>query len=293
MQRKKAAVFILLGQSNAVGHGIPMAEADRIHTPLKNVFGLSRQANQTFENHELYWSGYTSCGMNLAEEQDHTYSVANCLAAQWQQHIEEGNVWQLPDLYILQIAIGAQGVSEGYMWHPAREKQLIPGKLGTVKISLFSFSEHIFSLLDDSFARQNMDYEIIGLHWRGGENDVTKQTDHLQTHLAPIYRQIFSRFNALLGNPPIILHEIHCPDRMNDMDPTGKNLKNMHFINQVFRDLAQEFPNISLFDVRTAPFFIPDVRGNGLFIKDAVHFTPQVNQWVASRILEEYHHKKP
>ncbi len=28
MQHKKAAVFILLGQSNAVGHGIPMEEKD-------------------------------------------------------------------------------------------------------------------------------------------------------------------------------------------------------------------------------------------------------------------------
>ena len=77
---KKAAVFILLGQSNAVGHGVPMDERDKIHTPLKNVFGLSRETNQSFENKALTWSGYTSNGMNLAEEQDHTYSVANCLA---------------------------------------------------------------------------------------------------------------------------------------------------------------------------------------------------------------------
>jgi hypothetical protein len=33
MQDKKAAVFILLGQSNAVGHGIPMKEEDKIYKP--------------------------------------------------------------------------------------------------------------------------------------------------------------------------------------------------------------------------------------------------------------------
>ena len=47
MNKRKAAVFILLGQSNAVGHAIPMAEEDVISTPLKNVFGLSREKNQS------------------------------------------------------------------------------------------------------------------------------------------------------------------------------------------------------------------------------------------------------
>lgn len=32
---RKAAVFILLGQSNAVGHGIPMKDEDKIRIPLK------------------------------------------------------------------------------------------------------------------------------------------------------------------------------------------------------------------------------------------------------------------
>ena len=77
---REAAVFILLGQSNAVGHGVPMDEADKIKEPLRNVFGLSRVHNQSYCNDKLIWSGYTSGGMNLAEEQDDTYSVANCLA---------------------------------------------------------------------------------------------------------------------------------------------------------------------------------------------------------------------
>ena len=73
----KATVFILLGQSNAVGHGIPMREEDKIIEPMENVFGLSRDFNQSFENTELKWSGYTSFGMNLAEEQDNTYSLGS------------------------------------------------------------------------------------------------------------------------------------------------------------------------------------------------------------------------
>ena len=94
----KAAVFILLGQSNAVGHKVPMETKDKICEPLKNVFGLKREDNQSFTNNELYWSGYTSDGMNLGEEQDHTYSVANCLAGLWQDEINSGNKSNLPDL---------------------------------------------------------------------------------------------------------------------------------------------------------------------------------------------------
>lgn len=287
MQHKKAAVFILLGQSNAVGHGIPMEEKDIINAPLKNVFGLSRKENQSFDNKELVWSGYTSLGMNLAEEQDNTYSVANCLAALWQKHIDEGNEANLPDLYIIQIAIGAQGVTDGYMWYPDREKKLISGKLGTVDISLFPFCEHVFGLLDDSFAKMDMGYEIIGLHWRGGENDVTATEEYLSKHLKNIYTKLLDMFNSILNTPPIVLHKIVCQDRMNDMDPTGKYLENMNYINSVFGMLQKQYENVSVFDVCNAPQYVPNIRSNGLFIKDAVHFTPEVNRWVANRIMKD------
>ena len=105
---KKVAVFMLFGQSNAVGHAMPMEEKDIINTPLKNVYGLSRDKNQSFDTTELIFEGYTSHSMNLAEKQDNTYSVANCLAQRWQNDIDAGV--DLPDLYIIHIAIGAQGV---------------------------------------------------------------------------------------------------------------------------------------------------------------------------------------
>ena len=69
-EKKKVAVFVIMGQSNATGHDLPMREEDKILTPLTNVFGLDRKYNQSFEKTELFWTGYTSGGMNLAEEQD-------------------------------------------------------------------------------------------------------------------------------------------------------------------------------------------------------------------------------
>jgi len=289
---RKCAVFILLGQSNAVGHGVPMCEADRIVHPLNNVFGLSREQNQSFDTAELIWSGYTSAGMNLAEEQDHTYSLANCLAHLWQKHIDDDNPYGLPDLYIIHIAIGAQGVTPGYMWHPDMDPILIPGRLGVVNIALFPFCRHIFSLLDDSFARMNREYEVIGIHWRGGENDATASKEILVPDLKDIYTTIFDEFRLLLPKAPVVFHKIVCSDRMNDLDPSGGYLDNMHFINHVFDDLCDLYDNASVFDVRCAPQYIPDVRGNGLFIEDAVHFTAEVNQWIAGKIITEYSGKQ-
>ena len=48
-----AAVFILLGQSNAVGHSLQMNAEDEIKTPLKNVYGLHRDYNQKLDLEEL------------------------------------------------------------------------------------------------------------------------------------------------------------------------------------------------------------------------------------------------
>ena len=74
---------------------------------------MHRKDNQSFDIKSLTWSGYTSSGMNLAEEQDDTYSLANCLATLWQKEIDNGK--ELPDLYIVHIALGAPGVTEQYL----------------------------------------------------------------------------------------------------------------------------------------------------------------------------------
>ena len=288
MKNKKAAVFILLGQSNAVGHAVPMTEEDTINTPLKNVFGLSRECNQSFHNKTLTWSGYTSHGMNLAEKQDNTYSIANCLAADWQKHIDSGNEYGLPDLYIIQIAIGAQGVTEKYMWYPEREEILIPGELGKVNISLFPFSKHIFSLLDESFKAMDKEYEIIGLHWRGGESDLALNSEYLKEKLFGIYSKLIDTYNELLNFPPIVLHKIVCYDCMKERDSTGMRLNNLEYTNLMYNKFVKKYKNVTVFDPCDLSQYIPETRGNGLFKSDMIHFTPKVNKEFSNSILCDY-----
>ena len=286
---RKCALFILLGQSNAAGHGVPMKEEDIVSVPMKNVFGLSRKENQSFDITSLSWQGYTTAGMNLAEECDDSYSVANCLAKRWQAAIDGGVA--LPDLYIIHIAIGAQGVTQSYMWYPDRPKSIKPGKLGTVDIALYPFTEHILSLVDSSFRSMGKEYEVMGLHWRGGENDTTVDTEELHRALENIYIRIFDGFARQLGAYSLVLHKLVCHDRTMDMDPTGEKLRRMHYINRVFASLAEHY-GASIFDASMAPQFIPDVRGNGIFIGDCVHYKPEVNDWVAKEILRDYAAKK-
>ncbi len=284
---KKAAIFILLGQSNAVGHGTPMTEEDKIKSPLKNVFGLSRTYNQSFDIDSLRWSGYTSGNMNLGEEQDDTYSVANCLAKLWQKSIDEGA--NLPDLYIIHIAVGAQGVMDNFMWNPGRGKILIPGKLKNVNISLYPFTKHIFSLVQDSMKSLGKTPEYLGIHWRGSEQDVTVPIERLRSDLKNIYNTMLSGFYEALGQKvPVILHRIVSEEIHIKMDPTGGETAGMNFVNDLFDELSSENDNITVFDARKAPFYLPDVSGNGLFGKDIVHFTGEANNWVAKEIFSEY-----
>ena len=288
MKKTDAAVFMLFGQSNAVGHILPMRQEDTIRRPLKNVFGLSRTLNQSFDIKELQWTGYTSHDMNLAETQDDTYSIANCLAQLWQERVDAGE--DLPDLHIVHIAIGAQGITEKFMWYPDREKKMIPGSLGTVDISMYPFALHILSLLKDSFAKLGKTYEIMGMHWLGGAEDMTIPVEDLNRVLDGLYLRLFRQMREAAGqNFTVILYKLEYPDRAMDMDPSGNYLKQMYFVNGTFELLSRTCECVSVFDNRMIPFYDPYVRGNGLYQNvDVVHHTEQTNRWITQWILSEY-----
>ena len=77
----------------------------------------------------------------------------------------------LPNLYIVQISIGSQGIVNG-MWNPDKEKIMIPGVLGTVNISLFSWALQVNRLALLNLKKQEKNPFVIGWHWIGSEQDI-------------------------------------------------------------------------------------------------------------------------
>lgn len=290
--KKHAEVFILLGQSNAVGHAIPMAAQDRICKPLSHVFGLSRAQNQLLHPEHLCFSGYTSAGMNLGEEQDHTYSLANCLAAQWERAAEADP--GMPDLYLIQIAIGAQGIGPGFMWNPNYPEQLTPGTLGTVNISLYPFTKRILSLLKPSFDQMGVGYHILGVHWRGGEEDTAANPPETEIPLLrPIYRKLFDMFRLALGEmPKTVLYQIEYGSKIDERTDADPELmqKNKTATNQMFCDFSREYLAVSLFHPFSLSLYRPDYPKTwGIFSEeDGVHYSGAANAEIAARIIEEW-----
>ena len=281
----KIAVFMLFGQSNATGHGVPMSEEDIIKEPLQNVWGLNREPNQSFDTEKLKFSRYTSYGMNLAENQDNTYSVANCLAKNWQKDIDNGV--KLPDLYVIHISIGGQGVYG--MWSPTRERKLIPGKLEDCNISMYPLAIHVLSLLKKHFEACDIEPDFVGLHWRGGEQEFWQHINNLKTddRLKNVYKTMFNGMRGALGyNFPIVLHKLNFEGLLKGIED-GKHIPSMNFINEVYNDLCVELPNISIFDSLNAPHYDPE-NGYSLFRWDMIHYNPETNNWVSAKILKDY-----
>lgn len=282
---KKIAVFMLFGQSNAVGHAMPMEENDIIKEPLKNVFGLNREPNQSFDTEKLKFTGYTSYGMNLAENQDNTYSIANCLATKWQADIDNGV--ELPDLYIIHIAIGAQGVYG--MWSPHRPKKLIPGKLGDVDVSMYPLAIHVLGLAKKYFEENELAPDFVGIHWRGGEQETWQHTNNLVGRLKEDYMTIFKGMREAIGaDAPIVMHRMPFVQVMKNADPTGKCFDSMNYINGLFEEMATELAPASVFDIRNCPMYDENAWDMGILRWDLIHYLGKANDWAAGEILKEY-----
>ena len=172
--KNDAPLLIVMGQSNAHAHATRLPEDEIIRTPLKNVHGLSREFNQFYDLTDVTWSGFTTGGMNLGENQDDTCCLANVFAAKWQKAINEGA--DLPDLYVVQISVGGQGIAEfevhGWnMWYSMRAPKLKPGVFGVCDISLYPLATDILSLAVMNLIAAGKKPRIIGLHWNQWETE--------------------------------------------------------------------------------------------------------------------------
>ena len=279
---ENVAVVFINGQSNAHGHGQVMKECDRITTPLKNVFSLDRNPNQSFDITDVVWSGFTTEGKNLGEIQDHTYSLASFLAKQWQKAIDQGS--DLPDLYIVQMSIGSQGIING-MWNPDQPKRMTPGVLGEVDISLFPWALQINRLIISNLKNNGKRPLVIGWHWIGSEQDICEHA-YERLDLKQRYNDFFDQMLQSIGEEcPLYLYKL-CLERLcARVEIQRRAIDN---INEAMRGQLARHQNVTFVETDKCPYWDKDDAHSGIFGEDDIHYLGKVQEWFAQQFFEEF-----
>lgn len=276
-------ILLVFGQSNAHGHSLAMAPEDRITAPLSHVHTLRQEENLTFTPDRPVWSGYTSAGTNLGETQDDTYCLPGFLANRWQKLCED-HPGEFPDLYIVRISIGAEGVTEKFMWHPDYERVLTPGPLGTAKMALYPLACNIMHAVMEDFRKQGKNPRILALHWLGGEEETDTPPEKL-TGLETLYHRIIKGFFEAAGGPfPIRFYTLHCRRRVTAMAGFTDSLD---IINRTFHSLAEHYPGSSTVSAAETPFFNDSYPEYGIFEADGGHYSARTQQWFADKAFDE------
>ncbi len=279
-EKNSAPILIVLGQSNAHAHGTRLPDDEIIHTPLKNVHGLSREYNQAYGLSDVVWSGFTTGGMNLGETQDDTCALANLFAKKWQDAIDGGA--GLPDLYVIQVSVGAQGVAQfeshnANMWCPFREPKLKPGVLGECDISLYPLTVEILSLAYMNLMTSGKKPQVIGLHWNQWETECYTGSKALNEAKAN-YENLFWGLFTALGS-----------------DKTGKNIPfylyralsenfdagRLERINGVFDDFAENLADCRIIDLKETELYTDEDKLHGIFLPDGIHYSPKAHRYFA------------
>ena len=277
----KAAVLFISGQSNATAHQQFLAEEDKILTPLKNVFGLDRDPNQSLDIEDVVWSGWTSEGKNLGETQDHTASLAYFVAKKWQAAIDGGR--DLPDLYIVQLSIGSQGIING-MWNRDKEPVIKPGILGEADISLLPLALRVQSLAMKNLREAGKNPEVIGWHWLGCEQEVWHEA-YLREDFCERYDYHFDVMRESMGGDiPLYLYRVIVRGAL---ERFKLPLEAEDIINNEI-DRQAERLGAKLVDARSCPHW--DTNDNlcyGIFAPDRGHYLPKVQEWFADEFMGE------
>ncbi|MFB8241112.1 discoidin domain-containing protein [Kitasatospora purpeofusca] len=206
---KDAPVLIVLGQSNAEGWTVPLTDADRAKCQsLDNVKGLSRADHRTVGATAATWSRYTCAGNNLGLEHGtepkvgYNHHVASVTALRWQRAVEAGA--KLPDLNVIHIAWGSQGVLETEVggnnrWWPDRDptdiESLFPLAMNTIGNGLRALQE------DGKRPR------IIGIHWNQWEAEA-KNAGTTVDGLKQAFLKVLNPLRTITGDTgaPIFLY---------------------------------------------------------------------------------------
>ncbi|PQQ23065.1 hypothetical protein [Photorhabdus hindustanensis] len=277
-----APLFIILGQSNSYGHGTQLPQGEKITQGLKNVFTLSQPEVYSIDFPAINWTGLTSFGnANIGTpiglpigNQDHPVNVANRFAKLWQGHINRGNALNLPDLYVILMGWGGQGMYLDNLpnnrWAPERNpcdvESLYPRAIRTLRMAV------------ESLRKLGKNPRILAVHW----NQWEAETESLLAAQASEqnFTRIITGISDALGSR-CIPWRLYYPLSV-VFEPINTRYV-LEAINNVIADAPQYR---TLIDARNSPDYTGKAPEFGVFLPDSIHYDDKTQIWFAQQEWE-------
>ncbi|OTA17396.1 hypothetical protein Xvie_01248 [Xenorhabdus vietnamensis] len=288
-ESNNAPLFIVLGQSNSYGHGTLLPPDERITQGLDNVFTLSLPEVYSINFTTINWTGLTSFGnanigapVGLARgNQDHPYNIANRFAKFWQDHIDQGNTLNLPDLYVILMGYGGQGMylnnPPDNRWAPERDpkdvESLYPRAIRTLRMTV------------ESLRKMGKNPRILAVHWNQWEAEIESLAAAKASEMN--FTRIITGISDAIGSRQI-------PWRLYYPLSVAFDPLNTSYVDEAIQDVIAAAPQYrSLIDARSSPNYTGIASEYGVFLSDEMHYNGNTQTWFAQQewelILSGYH----
>lgn len=268
-----AAVLYIFGQSNAHAHEQRLENDELVRYGLKHVFTLDNRIDRSLDNKNVTWRQYNSEFNNLGEVQNGTATLAHYTALEWERRIEGGQ--RLPDLYIVQISAGGQGIIND-MWTPDMDKTISDDRKAPVP--LYHLAMHIDELVYDDLKKRFKNPISIGLHWIGSESDALEKASK-KSDFRRRYDFFFDTIISSLGfECPIYLYRTVCKNCLE----CRNGLEN---VNNIFDEYTRIYKNCSIVSASASPFWDENADDLGIFA-DGIHYRAYVQKWFSDKLFD-------
>ncbi|MFE2722610.1 discoidin domain-containing protein [Kitasatospora sp. NPDC059327] len=277
-----APVLIVLGQSNAVGSGVPIQDAADVAQckAFGHVKGLDRTNNRVTGAESATWSPYTCAGSNLGKEYNggRSYHVASATALRWERAVTAGVA--LPDLHVIHVAWGSQGIQEASApdnrWWPDRDptdvESLFPLTVNTIANGLRALRE------------AGKRPRIIGMHWNQWEAEADARSTISADQVQRAFLGVLGPLQTVTGGTsfPVFLYRPRAA--------TKGPIRTQYITDALTGLAARPAPNpYRLLDAAQAvsatgtPLYDPAIPRNFGIFYDGIHYTRAVQEWFADQ----------
>ncbi|MFE2722604.1 discoidin domain-containing protein [Kitasatospora sp. NPDC059327] len=284
-----APVLIVLGQSNAVGWTTKVTNsADKAQCEaFAHVKSLNRLENRVVGALGATWKPYTCVGSNLGQDRYaaygepdiySTYNTATLSALRWERAIKAGT--NLPDLHVIHVAWGAQGIQEAAgpnrnRWWPDRDLADIES---LHQLTLNTISNGLRALREAGKRPR-----IIGMHWNQWETET-------QTASTISADQVQRAFLGVLGPLQTISGGTSFPVFLYRPRTASTHIRTQYVTDALTGLAARPAPNpYRLLDAAQAvsatgtPLYDPAIPKNLGIYNDGIHYTRAVQEWFADQ----------